>query len=300
MKKAFTHNIFILAVKTDALPSKKNQKKRISVDSDSEEEFNLESSGESSSEDDDVYESESESLSDSESDANSEDIGHGKKKKTANKRLQKGNKETNIKRKKVCADDNSTAASVSRPPKPSSLQTASSLPLAYSQYSAHSASPSSSSSSSPSYTPTAHSTPSLGGHSIPLQITPSPRHGGGGGGSAARLDRVSTTTTPTTSSPPVEVNRIPLPEGVTGLGSHDHNSWSWLKPATRKDKDGRKMDHPDYNPRTIYIPPATIKDQTPAMRQWFEIKQDYFDTVLFFKVLKLKGDSCVCEYEKNL
>jgi DNA mismatch repair protein MSH6 len=57
-----------------------------------------------------------------------------------------------------------------------------------------------------------------------------------------------------------------------------------LKLANRKDREGKKVDHPDYNPRTIFIPADVMRAQTPAMKQWFEIKQDYFDTVLFFKV----------------
>jgi hypothetical protein len=47
------------------------------------------------------------------------------------------------------------------------------------------------------------------------------------------------------------VTSIPLPEGVVGLGSHEHNFWTWLKPQNRKDKDGRKISDPDYNHRTL-------------------------------------------------
>jgi hypothetical protein len=245
----------------------------------------------------------SESLSDSESDAN---LDYGGKNK-ATKRLQKGSSKVVKKRKAapVCVnnDDADDIASflttgINRPPKPaaaaSALKTSPSLPT-YSQYSAHSqCSP-----SSPRPTP-AHSTPSgpphgTAGH-LPthMLITPSPRHGGGAGGIARPDSEATAKSTP----PPAVVNRIPLPEGVTGLGSHDHNGWTWLKPENRKDREGRKVDHPDYNPRTIHIPPAVIKAQTPAMQQWFEIKQDYFDTVLFFKVrlyLYIVGLSSCCE-----
>ena len=239
--------------------SSQSKSRKLKDTSDSEEEWDLESS-------DDSAEEESLADSDSESDYCSSN--------TKSKRLSKGLKAVNKKRKALCDSDddvsNVKAAPVSgtkRPPKPvtasflvNSSQTSTSAN--YSQYNALSqGSPASSK-------PTSHSTPNMGESGRPPHITPSPRNG-----------RDSNAN----KSPPV-VNRIPLPEGVTGLGSHDHNSWHWLKPENRKDKDGRRMDHPEYNPRTIYIPDKVIKEQTPAMRQWFEIKQDYFDTVLFFKV----------------
>jgi DNA mismatch repair protein MSH6 len=54
-----------------------------------------------------------------------------------------------------------------------------------------------------------------------------------------------------TSGSPAMAHHMLLPEGVVGLGSHEHNSWDFLKPAHRKDKNGRRPDHPDYNPRTL-------------------------------------------------
>lgn len=45
-----------------------------------------------------------------------------------------------------------------------------------------------------------------------------------------------------------------LPEGVLGLGSHEHHSWEFLKPAQRKDKNMKKMTDPSYNPRTLVRP----------------------------------------------
>jgi DNA mismatch repair protein MSH6 len=74
-----------------------------------------------------------------------------------------------------------------------------------------------------------------------------------------------------------------LGEGVVGYGSHEHHTWTFLH-KTRKDKFGRSPDHPDFNPRTITFPAQFLKDQTPAMKQWCEVKADNFDTVLFFKV----------------
>lgn len=50
-----------------------------------------------------------------------------------------------------------------------------------------------------------------------------------------------------------------------------------------KDKEGRRPDHPDYDPRTIFIPPKAWKQFTPFENQFWEIKQNHYDTVLFFQ-----------------
>lgn len=238
----------------------------------------------------------SDALSDSEVDS---DVDYCSSNGKTGKRLQKGTKAINKKRKAMCesSDDEVTASSSSskaegakRPPMPTSkpsLVSSMSIPSNYSQYSAHSQS-----SPSPTSQPS-HCTPNMAAHSPQPQphITPSPRQGQGQSsaalGSRGLSSITKTASPPVTSSPPV-VTRMPLPEGVTGLGSHDHNFWSWLKPENRRDKEGRTMDHPNYDPRTIRIPTDVLKEQTPAMKQWFEIKQDYFDTVLFFKVADLQ------------
>jgi hypothetical protein len=78
-----------------------------------------------------------------------------------------------------------------------------------------------------------------------------------------------------------------LPESaavVAGYGSHEHHHWDFIREQFRVDKSGHKADHQDYDPRTIRFPSAFLKDQTPAMKQWCEVKSDYYDTVLFFKV----------------
>uniref|UniRef100_A0A8R1XT22 DNA mismatch repair protein n=1 Tax=Onchocerca volvulus TaxID=6282 RepID=A0A8R1XT22_ONCVO len=65
-----------------------------------------------------------------------------------------------------------------------------------------------------------------------------------------------------------------------------HLNFDFLKPDNIRDADGRLRSHPDYCPRTLYVPEAFIKKQTPGHRQWWAAKSAYFDTVLFFKVGK--------------
>ncbi|KAL3998681.1 MutS domain V family protein [Acanthocheilonema viteae] len=65
-----------------------------------------------------------------------------------------------------------------------------------------------------------------------------------------------------------------------------HLDFDFLQPDRIRDADKRLRNHPDYCPRTLYVPEAFMKKQTPGHRQWWAAKSAYFDTVLFFKVGK--------------
>ncbi|ETW01726.1 hypothetical protein H310_06332 [Aphanomyces invadans] len=64
-----------------------------------------------------------------------------------------------------------------------------------------------------------------------------------------------------------------------------HDSWPWLH-ADRRDMQGRKPSDPEYDPRTLKVPADFLRKETPAMQQWWQVKQTNMDTVLFFKVGK--------------
>ncbi|XP_059051642.1 probable DNA mismatch repair protein Msh6 isoform X2 [Achroia grisella] len=87
-------------------------------------------------------------------------------------------------------------------------------------------------------------------------------------------------TTPIKSSEPQE--KFEVPDGDNWV----HCKLDWLKPEKIRDAEKRKPDHPDYDPSTLYVPPDFYKTQTPAHRQWWEIKSSHYDCVLFFKVGK--------------
>ncbi|KAF5260344.1 hypothetical protein FOXYS1_9006 [Fusarium oxysporum] len=57
--------------------------------------------------------------------------------------------------------------------------------------------------------------------------------------------------------------------------------YPWL--ANIMDKDKRKPDHPEYDKRTIYIPPAAWQKFSPFETQYWKIKQNLWDTIVFFK-----------------
>ncbi|KAL9611882.1 MAG: hypothetical protein Q9167_003496 [Letrouitia subvulpina] len=57
--------------------------------------------------------------------------------------------------------------------------------------------------------------------------------------------------------------------------------YSWLASIT--DADRNPPGHPDYDPRTVYIPPLAWNNFSPFEKQYWEIKQKYWDTIVFFK-----------------
>ena len=65
-----------------------------------------------------------------------------------------------------------------------------------------------------------------------------------------------------------------------------HLTWDFIKDDKIRDINKLRPDDPNYNPRTLHIPKDFKDKQTPAMRQWFEMKAHNYDVVLFFKVGK--------------
>ncbi|CAK4028074.1 DNA mismatch repair msh6 [Lecanosticta acicola] len=57
--------------------------------------------------------------------------------------------------------------------------------------------------------------------------------------------------------------------------------YPWL--ASIQDADRHPPDHPDYDPRTIFIPPMAWNKFSPFEKQYWEIKQKFWDTIVFFK-----------------
>ncbi|CAG4959685.1 unnamed protein product [Colias eurytheme] len=69
-------------------------------------------------------------------------------------------------------------------------------------------------------------------------------------------------------------------------GDWTHCKLDWLKPDKIRDAQKRRPDDPEYDPTTLYVPQEFMKKQTPAHRQWWELKSAHYDCVLFFKVGK--------------
>jgi DNA mismatch repair protein MSH6 len=63
--------------------------------------------------------------------------------------------------------------------------------------------------------------------------------------------------------------------------SEPEQRYTWL--ANLRDMDGHPIGHPDYDPRTVFIPPLAWQKFTAFEKQYWEIKQKFFNTIVFFK-----------------
>jgi DNA mismatch repair protein MSH6 len=81
----------------------------------------------------------------------------------------------------------------------------------------------------------------------------------------------------------------PIADVVNPAGTHIHNHLKFFT-SNRKDAYGHPVGHSNYSPRTLYVDfheLARIDGKiSPAQQQWWEIKSQYADTVLLFKVGK--------------
>lgn len=58
----------------------------------------------------------------------------------------------------------------------------------------------------------------------------------------------------------------------------------FLEPDKIRDANKRSIDHPEYDPRTVYIPPEFwSKHASPFEYQYWQIKCKHFDSIVFFK-----------------
>lgn len=68
---------------------------------------------------------------------------------------------------------------------------------------------------------------------------------------------------------------------VKASASEPDQRHPWL--AHIQDADRRAPDHPEYDPRTLYIPPGQWNRFSPFEKQYWEIKSKFWDTIVFFK-----------------
>lgn len=84
---------------------------------------------------------------------------------------------------------------------------------------------------------------------------------------------------------------LPYEQGaVNPAGSHVHHHLNFLR--NPRDAQNRPPTHPDYDGRTLRLQPEEWKKHnngkamTEGTKQWWDIKAQYFDTVLLFKTGK--------------
>lgn len=80
--------------------------------------------------------------------------------------------------------------------------------------------------------------------------------------------------------------------------------FDFLKEENIRDKAGNPKGHPDYDGRTILIPKRSWDEFSPFEAQFWRLKQDKFDTVLFFQKGKFyelyEGDALIGHQEFDL
>lgn len=67
---------------------------------------------------------------------------------------------------------------------------------------------------------------------------------------------------------------------------YQHEKLDFLQKEHIRDANKNRPNHPNYDPRTLFIPESFLKQQTPGHLQWWTLKAQYYDCIFFFKVGK--------------
>ncbi|KAK9467760.1 muts domain V-domain-containing protein [Lipomyces arxii] len=102
-----------------------------------------------------------------------------------------------------------------------------------------------------------------------------------GAGVATTPTTTTTTTTPKRPTPVAPARTNSGGKSKKSFESENEERYSWLVEV--KDADGNPFGHPDYDPRTLYIPKSAWNKFTAFETQYWEVKSKMFDTVVFFK-----------------
>nr|XP_043629130.1 DNA mismatch repair protein MSH7 [Erigeron canadensis] len=70
------------------------------------------------------------------------------------------------------------------------------------------------------------------------------------------------------------------------MSSEMASKFDWLLPSKIKDANGRRPNNPLYDKRTLYIPPDVLKKMSASQKQYWSVKSQYMDVLIFFKVGK--------------
>lgn len=86
----------------------------------------------------------------------------------------------------------------------------------------------------------------------------------------------------------VKTQKVESSEGADAVENviWEHEKVDFLQPQHIRDVNKRRPNHPEYDSRTLFVPDHYLNGLTPAMRQWWELKSQNFDCILFFKVGK--------------
>ncbi|XP_004288695.1 PREDICTED: DNA mismatch repair protein MSH7 isoform X2 [Fragaria vesca subsp. vesca] len=71
-----------------------------------------------------------------------------------------------------------------------------------------------------------------------------------------------------------------------GEASEMASKFEWLDPSRIRDANRRRPGDPLYDRTSLYIPPDALKKMSASQRQYWDVKCQYMDVVIFFKVGK--------------
>lgn len=63
------------------------------------------------------------------------------------------------------------------------------------------------------------------------------------------------------------------------------SKFEWLHPSKIKDGNGRRPNNPSYDKRTLFIPPDALRNMSASQKQYWTLKSQYMDVLMFFKVV---------------
>nr|GEX19456.1 DNA mismatch repair protein MSH7 [Tanacetum cinerariifolium] len=71
-------------------------------------------------------------------------------------------------------------------------------------------------------------------------------------------------------------------ENKKELASDTANKFDWLHPSKIKDANGRRPGNPLYDKRTLYVPPDVLRKMSASQKQYWSVKSEYMDVLIFF------------------
>jgi DNA mismatch repair protein MSH6 len=82
----------------------------------------------------------------------------------------------------------------------------------------------------------------------------------------------------------------PLQDPASLIKNHEEISnstskFEWLDPAQIRDANRRRPNDPLYDKKTLYLPPDALKKMSASQKQYWTVKSQYMDVLLFFKVV---------------
>ncbi|KAK3210754.1 hypothetical protein Dsin_015460 [Dipteronia sinensis] len=82
-----------------------------------------------------------------------------------------------------------------------------------------------------------------------------------------------------------------LQDSITGVKSHGEETdaiskFEWLDPSQIRDANKRRPGDPLYDKKTLYIPPDVLEKMSASQKQYWTVKCQYMDVLIFFKVGK--------------